>query len=165
MFGWVFFSFSQKGGAEIGTGIHWLGQVCQAHMQAGCTSLRTKILLRGRQERGFQLVPVPRQEGGLIRGGGLGWSNRRLDIQDGVFQTRAKQQGKEKPSSASSQTLALLLPVTDQHPGPHILHLQQRRRFKYLPMIPAGCLFLHSPLSSPGLTASAQFPVSSPASL
>lgn len=121
-------------------------------------SLRIKIPLRGRQEKEFQLVAVPRREGGWKRRGGMGRSNQRLDIQDGDFQTGAKQQGKEKPRSAFSQTLALLLPVTDSYPGPHVLHFQQRCRFKRLPMIPAGCLFLHSPLSSPGLCCQGSVP-------
>lgn len=121
-------------------------------------SLRIKILLRGRQEKEFQLVPAPRQEGGWIRGGGTGWSNQRLDVRDGDFQTGAKQQGKEKQCSASSQTLALLLPVTDCHPGPHALRFQQRRRFERLPVIPAGGLFLQSPLSAPGLCCQGSVP-------
>lgn len=74
-------------------------------MQAGYMSLRIKIMLRGRHEKEFQLVPVPRQDSGWIRGGGMGWSNQGLGVQDGDFQTGTKQQGKEERGYASSQTL------------------------------------------------------------
>lgn len=50
-------------GADIGTGIHWVDQTCQDHMQAGCVSLKIKIMLMSRQENAFQLAPVPRRGG------------------------------------------------------------------------------------------------------
>lgn len=88
----------------------------------------------------------------------MGWSNQRLGIQADNFHTGAKQRGKEKTSSASSQTLAFFLHVIDSFPGPRVLHLQKRCMFKHLPVIPAVCLFLHSPLSSPRLRCQGSAP-------
>lgn len=48
---------------------------------------------------------------------------------------------KGEARSPSSQTLALSLTVTDLIPGSHVLHLQQRPRFDFLPTVPAGSLF------------------------